>query len=105
MREVVGDEVLIKASGGIKTKEFADELIKAGAEPDRDQQLRPAGHERNGRRRILTGPSGHFHCAGQTRDAPQLPVGGDQRGVKGGGQRDVSNVVRRNSVPQGPGNR
>jgi deoxyribose-phosphate aldolase len=32
MREVVGDEVLIKASGGIKTREFAYELIKAGAD-------------------------------------------------------------------------
>ena len=31
MREVVGDEVLIKASGGIRTREFAHELIKAGA--------------------------------------------------------------------------
>ena len=31
MREVVGDEVLIKASGGINTREFAYELIKAGA--------------------------------------------------------------------------
>ena len=31
VREVVGDEVLIKASGGIKTKEFAYELIRAGA--------------------------------------------------------------------------
>jgi hypothetical protein len=32
MREVVGDEVLIKASGGIHSKEFAYELIKAGAD-------------------------------------------------------------------------
>jgi deoxyribose-phosphate aldolase len=32
MREVVGDEVLIKASGGIKTREFAYELIDAGAD-------------------------------------------------------------------------
>jgi deoxyribose-phosphate aldolase len=32
MRKVVGDEVLIKASGGIKTREFAYELIKAGAD-------------------------------------------------------------------------
>ena len=32
MREVVGDEVLIKASGGINSKEFAYELIKAGAD-------------------------------------------------------------------------
>lgn len=31
VREVVGDEVLIKASGGIKTREFAYELIRAGA--------------------------------------------------------------------------
>ncbi len=31
VREVVGDEVLIKASGGIKTGEFAYELIRAGA--------------------------------------------------------------------------
>lgn len=31
MREVVGDEVLIKASGGIKTREFAYALIAAGA--------------------------------------------------------------------------
>jgi len=31
IREVVGDEVLIKASGGIKTREFAYELIRAGA--------------------------------------------------------------------------
>ena len=31
MREVVGDEVLIKASGGIKTAEFAYALIAAGA--------------------------------------------------------------------------
>ena len=32
MREVVGDEVLIKASGGVSSKEFAFELIKAGAD-------------------------------------------------------------------------
>ncbi|MDP8248847.1 MAG: deoxyribose-phosphate aldolase [Candidatus Tritonobacter lacicola] len=32
MREVVGDEVLIKASGGINTSEFAHELIEAGAD-------------------------------------------------------------------------
>ena len=32
MREVVGDEVLIKASGGVNSKEFAYELIKAGAD-------------------------------------------------------------------------
>ena len=32
MREVVGDEVLIKASGGINTGEFAHELIEAGAD-------------------------------------------------------------------------
>lgn len=32
MREVVGDEVLIKASGGIKTREFAYQLIEAGAD-------------------------------------------------------------------------
>ena len=32
MREVVGDEVLIKASGGIHSKEFAYELIEAGAD-------------------------------------------------------------------------
>jgi deoxyribose-phosphate aldolase len=31
IREVVGDEILIKASGGIKTREFAYELIGAGA--------------------------------------------------------------------------
>lgn len=31
MREVVGDEVLIKASGGIKSREFAYALIAAGA--------------------------------------------------------------------------
>jgi deoxyribose-phosphate aldolase len=31
IREVVGDEVLIKASGGITTREFAYELIGAGA--------------------------------------------------------------------------
>lgn len=31
IREVVGDEVLIKASGGIKTREFACELLTAGA--------------------------------------------------------------------------
>lgn len=31
IREVVGDEVLIKASGGIKTKEFAHQLMEAGA--------------------------------------------------------------------------
>ena len=32
MREVVGDEVLIKASGGVNSKEFAYELIEAGAD-------------------------------------------------------------------------
>ena len=32
MREVVGDEVLIKASGGINSSEFAHELIEAGAD-------------------------------------------------------------------------
>ena len=32
MREVVGDEVLIKASGGVNSKEFAYELIAAGAD-------------------------------------------------------------------------
>ena len=32
MREVVGDEVLIKASGGVNTREFAYELIEAGAD-------------------------------------------------------------------------
>ena len=32
MREVVGDEVLIKASGGVNSKEFAYELIRAGAD-------------------------------------------------------------------------
>ena len=32
MREVVGDEVLIKASGGVNTREFAYELIAAGAD-------------------------------------------------------------------------
>jgi len=32
MREVVGDEVLIKASGGIKSREFAYELLEAGAD-------------------------------------------------------------------------
>jgi deoxyribose-phosphate aldolase len=31
-REVVGDEVLIKASGGINSREFAYELIEAGAD-------------------------------------------------------------------------
>ena len=31
IREVVGDELLIKASGGIRTKEFARELMAAGA--------------------------------------------------------------------------
>ncbi len=31
IREVVGDEVLIKASGGIKTSEFAHQLMEAGA--------------------------------------------------------------------------
>jgi deoxyribose-phosphate aldolase len=31
IREVVGDEVLIKASGGIKTSEFAHQLMDAGA--------------------------------------------------------------------------
>ncbi|KQC16262.1 MAG: 2-deoxyribose-5-phosphate aldolase [Methanosaeta sp. SDB] len=31
IREVVGDEVLIKASGGIKTSEFAHQLMAAGA--------------------------------------------------------------------------
>ncbi|NND04302.1 MAG: deoxyribose-phosphate aldolase [Acidimicrobiia bacterium] len=31
MREVVGDEVLIKASGGVNSREFAYELIEAGA--------------------------------------------------------------------------
>mgnify|MGYP001820547071 FL=1 len=31
MREVVGDEVLIKASGGVNSREFAYELIDAGA--------------------------------------------------------------------------
>ena len=32
MREVVGDEVLIKASGGVNSREFAYELIEAGAD-------------------------------------------------------------------------
>jgi deoxyribose-phosphate aldolase len=32
IREVVGDEVLIKASGGVNSKEFAYELIDAGAD-------------------------------------------------------------------------
>jgi len=32
MREVVGDEVLIKASGGVNSREFANELIEAGAD-------------------------------------------------------------------------
>ena len=32
MREVVGDEVLIKASGGVNSREFAYELIGAGAD-------------------------------------------------------------------------
>ena len=32
MREVVGDEVLIKASGGVNSREFAYELIDAGAD-------------------------------------------------------------------------
>ena len=32
MRDVVGDEVLIKASGGINSREFAYELIEAGAD-------------------------------------------------------------------------
>ena len=31
IREVVGDELLIKASGGIKTREFAHQLMEAGA--------------------------------------------------------------------------
>ncbi len=31
IREVVGDELLIKASGGIKTREFAHQLMDAGA--------------------------------------------------------------------------
>lgn len=31
IREVVGDELLIKASGGIKTREFAHRLMEAGA--------------------------------------------------------------------------
>lgn len=31
MRRIVGDEVLIKASGGVRTREFALELIEAGA--------------------------------------------------------------------------
>jgi deoxyribose-phosphate aldolase len=31
IREVVGDELLIKASGGIKTSEFAHQLMEAGA--------------------------------------------------------------------------
>ena len=31
IREVVGEELLIKASGGIRTREFAYELIRAGA--------------------------------------------------------------------------
>ncbi|HOO76549.1 MAG TPA: deoxyribose-phosphate aldolase [bacterium] len=31
IREIVGDELLIKASGGVKTREFAYELIRAGA--------------------------------------------------------------------------
>ena len=32
MREVVGDEVLIKASGGVNSREAAYELIEAGAD-------------------------------------------------------------------------
>lgn len=32
IREVVGDEVLIKASGGINTRAFARQLMKAGAQ-------------------------------------------------------------------------
>ncbi|MDD5555979.1 MAG: deoxyribose-phosphate aldolase, partial [bacterium] len=32
MREVVGDEVLIKASGGVRTREFALALLAAGAD-------------------------------------------------------------------------
>ena len=32
MREVVGDEVLIKASGGISSREFAYQLLEAGAD-------------------------------------------------------------------------
>lgn len=31
-KEIVGDEIKIKASGGIRTKEFAKELIEAGAD-------------------------------------------------------------------------
>ena len=31
IREVVGDELLIKASGGVKTREFAHQLMDAGA--------------------------------------------------------------------------
>jgi deoxyribose-phosphate aldolase len=31
IREVVGDELLIKASGGIKTRQFAHQLMEAGA--------------------------------------------------------------------------
>ena len=32
MKEVVGDELEVKASGGIRTAEFANELIEAGAD-------------------------------------------------------------------------
>jgi deoxyribose-phosphate aldolase len=32
MREVVGDEVLIKASGGVNSREFAYQLLEAGAD-------------------------------------------------------------------------